>query len=126
MSAVTVREIAVGLALSVTSLAVTLLLLGRALRLGILPADVHPRSTDLINGAKSRLSEPDLRTPRSESGPKTDQSRVDVLDDSSARGDGIHTEDALPDGLEIRLDAESRGERCGVLDGNRPGWNTVR
>lgn len=118
------RRILIGLALSVSSLLLTLGGLELAARYGVFD-NPQPRSTKIDAKARSAMDSPNFRGPEPRSPPKGDAFRILVVGDSFAWGDGIHREDTFAYRLETRLDRVSRGRDFEVINWSRPGWNTV-
>ena len=119
------RALLAGLALSATSLILTLTGLELAMRADWLEPTSF-RSTRIDTWANSEPQRPSFRRSGFALDERESDFRIVVVGDSFAWGDGVHAEDAFPARLETRLTALSRGERYEVVNWSRPGWNTVR
>jgi len=119
-----IRRLLTGLALSASSLLLTLGVLELAVRRGAFDHPQH-RSTKIEVKARSSVDRPNFRGSAPPFSSKGDAFRVLVVGDSFAWGSGIHLEDTFAHRLETRLDAVSRGRDFEVINWSHPGWNTV-
>ena len=118
------RQLGIGLALTVASLVLSLMLLEVVLRVGVLQTESF-RATRLETISGSNMKIPDLREPRNTVEPKGEAFRIVVVGDSFAWGDGVHTEDAFPFRLERQINQLSISRDFEVINWSHPGWSTI-